>query len=43
MKPEWNELIDIPNVSEDDIIKVTCFDEDLIKNSNVGHAKFSVR
>ena len=36
MNPLWEELIEIPNVTEDDLIKITCLDKNFLKDSNVG-------
>lgn len=44
--PVWNETLDIKlpaGNNDSEILKISCFDEDLIMDSNVGEAEFSVR
>ena len=41
--PVWNETLDIKlsaGNNDSEILKITCFDEDLIMDSNVGEAEF---
>jgi len=41
--PKWNETISFPVSGEEDILKITCFDEDLILDAHVGQADFKVK
>ncbi len=43
MHPVWNEDMSIPVKGEEDEVVVKCFDEDLIRDTCVGEAKFKVR
>lgn len=40
MNPKWNETISIPVSGEEDTLKITCFDEDMILDAHVGEADF---
>ena len=40
--PKWNETIAIPVKGEEEVLKITCFDEDLILDAHVGEADFKV-
>ncbi|TNV83132.1 hypothetical protein FGO68_gene5962 [Halteria grandinella] len=41
--PVWNRTFEIPIENfHDDEIKMTCFDEDVLKDDNVGEAKFKI-
>lgn len=41
--PKWNETIAIPVSGEDETLKITCFDEDLILDAHVGEMDFKVK
>ena len=42
-KPVWNQTFEIPILSMEDDIKITCFDEDLILDDLVGFSYFKTR
>lgn len=41
--PKWNETIAVSVSGEEEVLKITCFDEDLILDAHVGEADFKVK